>query len=33
MSDSEAVLENWYIYITKIFFLFENIKGLGHDLT
>lgn len=32
MSDFEVVLENWYIYIIKIFFLFENIKGFGYDL-
>lgn len=26
MNDPVAVLENWSIYITKIFFLFENLK-------
>lgn len=26
MSDPVAVSENWSIYITKIFFLFENLK-------
>lgn len=28
MSDFVVVLENWFIYIIKIFFLFENLKKM-----
>lgn len=28
MSDFVVVLENWFIYIIKIFFLFENLKKI-----